>query len=141
MFARGNLSYREEMALAAAGPLFNLIFAALFFILSKFLGEYFLTLALFNLMTMFSNLAPIEGQDGYKIILALMSERSVAAERFLSRASFFTAALLSFIALYLIERLDSGYWIFALFSIYGYSFVQKSQKLAFSKNSGENKRF
>jgi Zn-dependent protease len=129
------LSYREEAAFAAAGPFANLIFAIIFFLISKVFGEYFLLLSVINVMTMLSNLLPIEGQDGYNLLLAIFAEKYDSAERILRRISFFFSATLSFLALYLIEKLDTGYWIFALFSIYAYTFIKKSQKMAFFENS------
>ena len=131
LYPSRSLSYKEEMLLAAAGPASNLLSAALFAILSAFAGEYFQILALFNLMTMASNLLPIEGQDGYNILRAFFSERFAHTESVLKRISFTFSVLLTFLALYLIEKLNTGYWIFALFSVYVYTFIRKSQKTAF----------
>lgn len=127
------LSYREDALVSLGGPLANLIFSLLFWLLSMPFGEYFSTLALFGVMTMLSNLAPIEGYDGYRLILALSAERFPYAERCLRAVSFFITAVLLFLSLYLIDKLGTGYWIYAIFSLGALSFISKSQKRTFSK--------
>ena len=133
IFPSRALSYREDAAVSLGGPLANLIFSLFFWLLSIPFGEYFSTLALFGIMTMLSNLAPIEGYDGYRIILALSAEKFPYAERYLRAVSFFITAVLLFLSLYLIDKLGTGYWIYAVFSIGALSFISKSQKRTFSE--------
>ena len=114
---RKKISYREELEILILGPLFNFFFSILLFILGLFFGSYFFLFALISLMTMLSNLLPIRGYDGYKIILALvcLSRRDpIKAEKALNAVSFFLCALILFLSLYLLLRLGLGYWISAL---------------------------
>lgn len=125
------LSYSEDVLVSLGGPLANLLFSAIFLSLSPIFGDYAKILSLFNALTMLSNLAPIEGYDGYRIILALLSEKFPYFEGGLRAISFFFTSVLTFLSLYLIEKLGTGYWIFALFYIATLSFISKSLKRTF----------
>ena len=126
-----SLSFSEDALVSLGGPLANLVFSLISLSLSPFFGEYAKILSLFSALTMLSNLAPIEGQDGYRIILALTSRKFPYFEGALRKLSFAFNVILLFLSLYLIEKIGSGYWIFALFCASALSFISKSLRHAF----------
>ncbi len=116
---RGNklLSYKEEAVIAAAGPLINLIvFLLLFFIFNNENG-YISVFAALNLFTALSNLLPIRGYDGYRILACLFRifGHSEIPFIFLRCISFLFITLFSFISLYFMAKFDGGYWIYFIF--------------------------
>jgi len=111
------LSFREEFFLYISGPLVNIVIGALFLAFKFLLGEWALAFAAINFASGIGNLLPIEGYDGYGALRALFSEFGagdlwVAALR---EASLIFVSLLCFLSLYMMDRLDGGYWIFAIF--------------------------
>lgn len=111
------LSYKEELVVLICGPLFNLLFSAVFFILHFKFGKYFYLFYFINIMTMVSNLLPIRQYDGYKIISCIISIKSKEPYYglgVLDMISFAFCAIFSVLSLYFILKLGSGYWIFAL---------------------------
>lgn len=108
-------SYGAEMALFAAGPLTNILVFLLTLPFSL-RCEYIATFSLINLASAVSNLLPIRGYDGYGMLGAYF--RSRECERaiiLLDRISLLLCSVASLFALYLMDRLDVGYWIFAIF--------------------------
>ena len=116
--SRKALSYREEIIVAASGPLINI---ALFIAASPLIilggGEYARVFGLINLFTAISNLLLIEGYDGYRIAECLINRYSAGGIPYalLRASSFLLSALLALSALYLIRSFDGGYWIFFIF--------------------------
>ena len=116
--AREALSYREEIVVAASGPLVNI---ALFIAASPLIilggGEYARVFGLINLFTAISNLLLIEGYDGYRIAECFINQyaRGSVPYALLRASSFLLSALLALSALYLIRSFDGGYWIFFIF--------------------------
>ena len=129
MKMNSHITYKEEILLCFFGPGANLIISALFGLIPFFSAKVFPSLSpafvewcalfsLFNLATAFSNLLPIEGYDGYRMLRAYLEDKGrftlvKALERFSSALIFF----LCLFSLYLIDRLGGGYWIFAVFFI------------------------
>lgn len=114
------LSYPEELAVAAAGPLASGVGAALSLMLPALSRDYRVTLALLNLGTMVGNLIPISGYDGYRILSAALGaiRHDGSGEGVLRAVSTACTALLALLSLLLIEYANTGYWIFAvLFAI------------------------
>lgn len=112
------LSYKEEMAVALAGPIAN-VFIFLFctpFILLSF-SEYAKIFGLVNLFTAVSNLIPIEGYDGYRVLNCFLNQytKLKIPETITRSLSFLISAVLSLTALYLIRSFDGGYWVFFIF--------------------------
>lgn len=109
--------YTDEIKLLLAGPLFNLIFAIIALFAVVLLGEYATLFSMLNLATAVSNLLPVRGHDGYGIIRAILDMKYAPAAFYnaLGGVSFFLTALLSLISLYLMDRCDCGYWLYALF--------------------------
>ena len=116
---RGGVSYKKELIIAAAGPFFNLFAFLVFLLLSYPLGRYFRLLATLNLLTALSNLLPVEGYDGYKIIKAIILMKSPlpTMEPILRGVSLFFIALMTFLSLYFIMKVGEGYWIYSVFFV------------------------
>ena len=110
------LSYKEEAIIAAGGPLFNLVIFVLtlpFFARS----EYLLYLGIINLFTALSNLLPMRGSDGARIIHSIASIRCSAelADRITDVLTLLLSAILSVISLLIVMLRGEGWWIFAFF--------------------------
>lgn len=111
------ITYKKELYLYASGIMANIAFALLslpFFGRTAGYAELF---CFFNLATALSNLLPVEGHDGYGILRTVMCYFGLY-ELFLAvfpKISFGITGLLCFFSLYLMERYDAGYWIFAVF--------------------------
>ena len=123
---RATLSYKDDIAVAAAGPLANLIAAVILLPIRQASGP----LILINLLTAISNLLPVRGYDGYRILTSVIAISG--AERFLGRLpdvlSFATAMSAVLLSLYFIYAFDAGYWIFGVFFIFLLGEVKKSIK-------------
>lgn len=113
-----SLSYREELAVALAGPSANLV---TFLMLSPFifLGSYpyAAVFGAINVFTALSNLVPVDGYDGYRVLKCLIDQRSRSAfcSEILRAVSLLLTAAISLLSLYLIRSFDGGYWIFFIF--------------------------
>ena len=114
----GELGYREELLILAGGPSANL-FAAAAALPCLFLSPhpYIVEFATVNLLTALSNLMPIQGFDGYKILfcLATKSKNALRIQDILYTVSFIFSAVLALFMLYLMLKLGEGYWGFVLF--------------------------
>jgi stage IV sporulation protein FB len=123
------LPYKSEILISLGGPLINIL-VFLFFLIPFPLAasEYLSYFGLVNLMTAISNLLPIEGYDGYKILSALLhtSKKDEYAEGILFFLSLFFSASLTFLSLYFIMRFSEGFWIFAIFFASLLSIVKKA---------------
>ena len=111
-----DMSYKEEAVSALAGPLVNLAIGIALLTLSK--NGYLYLFGVLNLMTAISNLLPIKGYDGYRALhslISLLSGDSLKFELCLCRVSFILSSALSFLSLYLILKINEGYWIFFVF--------------------------
>lgn len=113
----GALSYREELLTALGGPVANLVGALLtlpFFLWDR---SYFGTLLALHLLTALSNLLPVGGRDGERILRAWisLSGRCQWVLRLLPRLSFVLELALCFLSLYLVLRLGEGYAVAATF--------------------------
>ena len=110
-------SYKSEILILAAGPLSNILISVIIFLLPVGCG-YLDVLAFVSLATGLSNLLPVEGYDGYGIARALLLY--VGKEDYVRRlegASFAFCILMTFFSLYLLDKSNSGYWLFAIFFI------------------------
>ncbi len=112
-----HMSYGEEAALYAAGPLANIAVAAAFPLYS-FLGDYGVYFAVINLTTAASNLIPIKGYDGYGILDAFLRRYLPyhLSQRISEVLSFCFTLFLCTVSLYFIDRFGESYWIFFVFS-------------------------
>ena len=126
-----SMSYGEEIAVLLSGPAVNvavfLITLPFFDMMDGYLGVF----GCLNLATGVSNLLPIDGYDGYRAICTyFLSRNKHRAIFFLEITSFIVSILTTFVALYLIDRLSEGYWIFGLFF-----FASMSKILNFAKST------
>lgn len=110
------LSYREEIIVAAAGPVSNLVFALLFFLLRPLGRSFFSAFALCEFLTALSNLIPVKGYDGERILSALLASRGYTG-RLPERLSFLLTVVFVFLSLSLIGIFNEGYWIFGVFFV------------------------
>ena len=110
-----DLSYKDEAITALAGPLINLL-VGIPLVFSK--NGYFYLFGALNLMSALSNLLLIKGYDGYRAagsLISLFAKEAHKADLYLSRVSFFFSSALCFLSLYLILKINGGYWIFFVF--------------------------
>lgn len=110
----GNLPYTHELLIASGGPLINLALFALTVPFRNSLGGYVFLFGMINLLTALSNLMPLRGYDGYRIAECIISKygRAELAASVLPKISFATLSLSVLFSLYLMEKLNTGYWIF-----------------------------
>ena len=133
------LSYKEEFVAALGGPIINLVIGLIFIFLpfSQNFKTYAYMFGILNIMTMISNLLPIEGYDGHKALSALIAVffgDSLMSEVILHWISFFFSAIMTFLALYLMLKLGEGYWIFAVFFSVMLSAIIKKQNNTIYEN-------
>lgn len=108
-------SYGEELTLYLCGPLANFIAALLAFLfLRDDIGTLFSAV---NIATGVSNLLPVQNYDGYGIIKSAMNLLGMEEEaiKILPTISLFFVCVISLLSLYLMDRFDGGYWIYAVF--------------------------
>ena len=109
------LSYKEEAILAFGGPALNLL---VFIVLIPFFkSDYIFMFAVLNLLTAISNMIPINGYDGYRILRAVLYRFNTPnlCERILSASSLLFSAFAVFSSLFFILKIGEGYWVFAVF--------------------------
>ena len=113
--ATGMVTYRQKILGYLGGPMANIILSV---VLIPFLGnEYLRMLAILNLATATSNLLPVDGYDGFGIIMAILESKECPSTAF-SILSYVSEGLIlcfTIFSLYLMDRVGGGYWIFAIF--------------------------
>ena len=111
-------SYSEELLLYLSGPAANIILFLSSALFIHTTNQFALVFSALNAATAVSNLLPIEGYDGYGALRCILILRGheEAAERILPYISFCTILILCLCALYFIDRLGEGYWIYFIFS-------------------------
>lgn len=113
---RRMMSYRDKIAVLAAGPLANLAVALLLFPFARRSG-YIMTFAALNLITALSNLLPIESYDGYSILIEAARWHGCEwAVGLLERISFLLLAATALLSLIIMYLYNGGYWIYGLFA-------------------------
>ena len=126
-------SYMDELIITIGGPLANF---TVFLMLCIFKCNYLYEFATLNLFTALSNLLLIDGYDGYKIVnCALMLSEFPHTKAILNAISLATSILLCFTSLYLILRVDSGYWIYFIFLFAIIKKIQSDQRLLFARKN------
>lgn len=120
------LSYKEDVVVSLAGPMANLATVAVLLPMRDAAWE----MIAISLLTALSNLLPVKGYDGYRILTALIALTNT--ERFLGRLpdvlSFGIATAAVLLSLYAIYAFDAGYWIFGVFFIFLLGEVKNSLK-------------
>ena len=117
--SKGIHSYDEEILIYLSGPFANIFALIVCLILSGLTDRNFITIGVINLVTALSNLLPIKGYDGYGAIKSFINKQefpevAIKALSCLSSALIFLFCIFS---LYLINRHNGGYWIFAIFFV------------------------
>ncbi len=137
------LSYKEEAFLALGGPLANIIAFIILIPLFDLCDGYFFIFAFLNLLTAISNLIPIKGYDGYKIIECLLAPKMGIDKcaRIISSISFLFSTVAVFASLFLIMKIGEGYWIFAVFFAILIKDILKMQNRINLEITGDFKRF
>lgn len=111
-------SYKNEILILLLGPMANIILGLIVLALSFGKSEYLILFALINILSGVSNLLPLEGYDGFNILVWIFEERGKYLYiRLLRSLSFLISVLLTFISLYLVYILNTGYWLFFLFFV------------------------
>ena len=112
-------SYDEEIMIYLSGPIANIFCSILYLAYSILISSRFEILAVINLATGLSNLLPIKGYDGYGALYAIIKKRGEweTAQELLNAFSSALILSLCILSLYLIDRYDGGYWIFAVFFV------------------------
>ena len=112
----GLISYKEEAIIASGGPMANLL---LFLISLPFFttSQYALSLGMINLFTALTNLFPMRGYDGGRIIrsILLSTGRLRLADITVDVLTLTSSATLSVISLIIIMLIGEGWWIFIFF--------------------------
>lgn len=112
-------SYDEEIMTYLSGPIANIFCSIILFVFSLLISSRFEIMAVINLATGLSNLLPIKGYDGYGALYAIIKKRDEweTAQELLNAFSSVLILSLCILSLYLIDRYDGGYWIFAVFFV------------------------
>ena len=111
----GQVDYGKTLIIILAGPLSNLIIGVTTLLLCSS-NEYIRLFGEINILTALSNLIPIEGYDGYRLLCELgYSAGLFKINMQLKRLSFFFTSIITFLSLYLLMRVGVGYWVFAVF--------------------------
>ena len=115
-----NLSYPEELFSASCGPLINILLGTVCLIArgSTPFIEYIRAFGAINLATATTNLLPIEGYDGYRMIRSLLMMKSRSpylVDSCLYWVSVALASALCLLSLYFLLKIGEGYWIFTIF--------------------------
>lgn len=115
-----NLSYLQELFSAMCGPLINLLLGSVCLIHVSGIPffDYIRAFGAINIATAVTNLLPIEGYDGYRIIRSLLMMKARSPYRVdacLYWVSVVLASGLCLISLYFLLKIGEGYWIFAIF--------------------------
>lgn len=130
----GCKSYRHQMINYAAGIIMNLlwaIFATLFWKNKCEYRELFITI---NIATAISNLLPIDGYDGYRLLQSAIDFFGLGFGAYvaLEITSFIFTAAMCIFSLFLVYTFGNGYWFMAIFL---FATVNKLQKWQNHQNS------
>ena len=137
-----HLSYTDEILIASAGPAANFaVFLSTLPYLS--LKGYVAQFGIISLLTGASNMLPIEGYDGYRILDCIIMRLGFKEgfSRILRGISFLLVCSMTFLALYFMKRLDGGYWIFFVFLSILIKTVKKEQNLSFVRKREKKRDF
>ena len=108
--------YTDDIISLIGGPAINFLAFLFCSLLCKFKGGYIMEVAVVNLITALSNLLPVEGYDGYNILMKLLNLKEATwGIRLLWRVSFGISIAFTFFSLYLLLRYGEGYWVFGIF--------------------------
>lgn len=124
--------YIEDIITLLGGPTINILAFLLCFALSRGQEGYIMEVGFVSLITAISNLLPVEGYDGYNIILKLLyMKEATGGVRVLEAISFGISIAFTFLSLYLLLRYGEGYWVFGIFFSLLLGKIFKYNKLSF----------
>ena len=128
------IPYSSQIWEYASGAAFNLIAALVMSLLSRNKNDYIELFITINLATAISNLLPIDGYDGYKLLTAIIEyfDLGFLAHVILEIISFVITVLLCIFSLFLVYTFGNGYWFMSIFLI---ATVNKLQKWQNYRNS------
>ena len=111
------ISYKETLIVALCGPLANFILCVILIPFLPIGGELIYTAIAINALTALSNLMPIRGYDGYKIIASLLGNSKFQKEGcfILDALSDIISIIICFFSLFLMLALNTGYWSYIIF--------------------------
>ena len=130
------LSYFDELFLCLFGPLANITVGLLSLVfLNDQNRDYIVLFLVINIITAFSNFLPIEGYDGYRILSCILQifGKYESGVKVLQLLSFGLIIFFSLLSLYLMIKLDGGYWMYATFAVILYKTVKHRLKTPFSR--------
>lgn len=121
-------SYPKQMLQYASGAIFNLIAAAIM-LLCAGVNEYSEMFIAINVATAISNLLPIDGYDGYRLIHAAICYFDFGFKAYIALEviSFLFTATLCLFSLFLVYTFGNGYWFMAIFLFATMNKLQKWQ--------------
>ncbi len=111
-------SYKNEILILLFGPLSNLALGLAVMAVSFGRSEYLMLFSIINILSGVSNLLPLDGYDGFNILLWIFESHKLYLHiKILRSFAFFISVVLTFISLYLLYILNIGYWLFLLFFV------------------------
>lgn len=110
-------NYRQDILIYSAGIAFNLLATIAVLIMRLPQSDFKTVFITVNIATAISNMLPIEGYDGHRIIDALLSYFNAGkwAYGILEGISFVIVFLMCLIALFTVYTFGNGYWILGVF--------------------------
>ena len=129
------MSYKERLLSYLGGPMANLLCSVIGTLLIPLRGNHLAAFAVMNLATALSNLMPIEGYDGYGIVLTFLEMRQAGKRAYtiIHAVSNLIVFSLCIFSLCLIDRLGGGYWIFAIFFSFSIQVIGKDLSSQFGR--------
>lgn len=126
-------SYPKQILQYASGALCNLLAAVCMLPFKKSLGDYGELFIILNIATAVSNLFPIDGYDGYRILELVIQYLSLDYRAFwaLEILSFVFIFAMCIISLFLVYTFGNGYWAMGIFL---FALIKKLQKWQNYKN-------
>lgn len=112
-------SYKYDLALYSSGITSNIIAAIIMLPFAKRYGDFATLFITINIATAISNLLPIEGYDGYRVITLIFSYYDVGKNWYiiLEIIAFFFVFLMAVSSLFFVYTFGNGYWIMAIFMV------------------------
>ena len=120
-------SYPKQILQYASGAMCNLLAAVCMIPWRSLLGDYANLFIILNVATAVSNLFPIDGYDGYRIMELLIQYLSFdyRAFRALEIFSFLFIFAMCILSLFLVYTFGNGYWAMGIFL---FATIKKLQK-------------
>ena len=110
-------SYTHRILLYFSGAAANIISAAIMISFGGLSRDYEKMFILINVATAISNLLPLEGYDGYKIIMTTIEYFNLGYKSYaiLEILSFTFIFFMTIVSLFLVYTFGNGYWILGIF--------------------------